>query len=350
MRVIKKRQSGFTLVELLITTMVIGFIGIIVSDSIGALASARQRHYNVDQMMKNQQLGDAMLRHAREQSALGTLPAPHTDAPSDLNLALLDPSDTTLAEYLSVAAPSVEINGDGTAADNVRVYQRLNNISINVPLRKTHGALVNLRYDIGAIHLSNCPRDDSTCNRLTTNGGGDMIGPGDYVHLDALNYSNYSVTDDDLGLYMFSTLDLQKHKLAGLVAKLDEIAASLAKHKNDLDVAGTYSGDNNFLSPTGASPPNLSGANPTTNEGCHDGWYQLNAANVNVLAQLAFDASIYGVTEWGGRIEYCRDYDPAATGTGSADTAPHYAALRIHTNVSLGSHPDGSSDVVIPIY
>jgi len=45
-----------------------------------------------------------------------------------------------------------------------------------------------------------------------------------------------------------------------------------------------------------------------------------------------------GRSEWGGSIEYCRDYDPSLSSP--YGTAPHFAALRIHKDLTSGGPPD----------
>jgi hypothetical protein len=66
--------------------------------------------------------------------------------------------------------------------------------------------------------------------------------------------------------------------------------------------------------------------------------------SVNVLAQLGLGALEYGVTAWGGTIQYCRDYDLIDSPTNAnANAQPHYAALRINKSVSLGSIPDATA-------
>jgi hypothetical protein len=57
---------------------------------------------------------------------------------------------------------------------------------------------------------------------------------------------------------------------------------------------------------------------------------------------MGVSSTEFGTTAWGGAMEYCRDYEPDGTDTSNADTPPHYAAIRIHKNVSTGGSPDNS--------
>ena len=89
----------------------------------------------------------------------------------------------------------------------------------------------------------------------------------------------------------------------------------------------------------------LGPANATTNMGCRDGWYNLAATNVDILTQLGMDKSEQGVTAWGGVIDFCRDYDPALSGT--HNSPPHYGALRMNRDATSAVAPTVLSNAVI---
>src|SRR5690606_29625636 len=98
---------------------------------------------------------------------------------------------------------------------------------------------------------------------------------------------------------------------------------------------------------TNAGAPNLVRSVPVMN--CYDGWYSLDALNVNVLAQIGLDPTEFGVTAWGGTIEYCRDYEPSPEAGYTANDAPHYAALRFNQNLSKALAPtnNASQNVIV---
>jgi len=82
----------------------------------------------------------------------------------------------------------------------------------------------------------------------------------------------------------------------------------------------------------------MGGKSPTANQGCRDGWYPLDTTTV--LPLIGLSVGEFGKTSWGGVIEYCRDFDPAASK--SANAPPQAAALRFNANISAGAVPDPS--------
>jgi hypothetical protein len=230
-----------------------------------------------------------------------------------------------------------EINDDGTASKNVRVYQLVQGLTQQVPLYFRSGPLVTLTYDFGAIYLTTCPKGSTTCNPNSATGV-----PGDSQAISANNYTTWSTSGSDGRANFVSSLPIQKQMLATTVQRLDKVRDTLLSYLRTQQVTAAGGDTTNWYPNQDgkATPGSLSGANPATNQGCRDGWYDLSQAGVSVLPTVGLSAQEYGMTAWGGPIQYCRDYDP--TGAGTPNAPPHYAAIRINVNVSAGLAPDGA--------
>jgi hypothetical protein len=200
--------------------------------------------------------------------------------------------------------------------------------------------VATLTYQLGVIYTTGCAITGSTCN---PNPGLGI--PGQSPVLTAANRQTWDVTSTDLGAVFVSNLGLQRTRLDITGERLRKISNELVRYFNLMRVSASPTSKTNFYPSTPLV--NLSGANPATNMGCRDGWYNLDAANVTVLAQIGLPQAEYGVTPWNGRIQYCRDYDQL--GTNGANAEPHYGALRIRASVSIGGAPTGvaANDLVI---
>jgi prepilin-type N-terminal cleavage/methylation domain-containing protein len=334
-----KRLRGFTLVELLVTVVVIGIVTIILAPTFNSLMTAKQLAYYEKHRLNNQLIASGLLSYAANSTQYGRLPPPYTG--SGYTKTVYNPGDGSSAGIALTQAltqsginPS-EINDDGTASKNVRVYQLVQGLTQQVPLYFRSGPLVMLTYDFGAIYLTACPKSSTTCNPNPSTGV-----PGSSPALTASNYSTWTTTGSDDRPYFVSSLPIQKQMLATTVQRLEKVRDALLFYLRAQQVTASASDKTNwFPNQSGAAAPgSLSGANPLTNQGCRDGWYDLSSTSV--LPTVGLAAQEYGVTAWGGIIQYCRDYDP--TGTGTPNTPPHYAAIRIHANVSAGLAPDGA--------
>ncbi|MCD5327917.1 prepilin-type N-terminal cleavage/methylation domain-containing protein [Chromobacterium piscinae] len=329
----KRHQTGFTLYEMLVTTAIMGILLSIFSDQIGAALGMNQRAYQNRQSLNNQLIASVLLDSARTQSPLGTLPAPFTG--NGYTSTVFDPSNATLGSSFQQAGLSTnEINDDGFGSQRVRVYQRVTGLTQQVPLYTRSGALVQLTYQVGAIYNTTCALTGSGCNPSATGV------PGASAQMTNSNATTWTPTAPDFGTQIFSTLPLQKSMLQTSVDRMDKLRDSLLNYfREKRQLAAADDTTNYYPAPTGPGAPNLSGGNPATNQSCYDGWYDLSAANVNVLAQVGLGQDEFSKTAWGGAIQYCRDYDPTVSG---ANKIPHYAAIRIHSQVSLGQAPDGA--------
>lgn len=337
------RQRGFTLIELLIAVILIGIISIMLSPFFKMFMTAKEQSYREQQTFLNQKVSRALLMYAKQATALGTLPAPYSNAGTKNYNAPANTADATLLSYLlQLNVPATQINEDGTTAGNVRVFQRVTGLSQQVPFFFQSGPLVTLAYEFGAVYMSGCPHANAnpSCNPNSALGI-----PGASPVMNSGNFTTWAPVNPDLGAITFSTLPLQKEMLVLTAKRTEKIRENLGDYFRTKMLAAAANDTTNWY-PTGAT--SLGGLTPTAlNNFCRDGWYDLSTATV--LPQIGLSAAEYGITAWGGKIEYCRDYDPAVTG---ANTPPHYSAIRFHKNVSQGIAPDaavGTNNIVLSL-
>ncbi|MDT0618647.1 prepilin-type N-terminal cleavage/methylation domain-containing protein [Salinisphaera sp. P385] len=334
----KRYQRGFTLAELTITVLVIGIVGAVIGTLFTSLNSVSQSHYFNDQGRQNALIARAMVAFDRETG--NGLPAPYTGG--GFNNSVLNPGDVALATALADAGVNgAMINDDGFASQRVRVYQRLTDLTTQTSLTGFDSASppVTVTYDFGVIYQTACRLEDANCNPAASGV------PGDSPLLTVANRDTWEPVGDDFGGVRFSTLSTERERLEVTYERLNRVRDKLQIIYDAIALSSDPSSiDNFFPAPNGAGAPNLSGNAPGGNQGCYDGWYDLSAGNVNVLAQIGLAPAEYGVTASGGRIEYCRDYDPAIGGEGAL---PHSAAIRIHESVSEGIAPGAPGDNVV---
>lgn len=340
-------NRGFTLVELLVSTVVISILGVIVTTSFSQLGAVSENLRRERANEENRKIG-AGFKDIAATTTNGRLPASYTGAgyiSAPMNLAPAS-GDTTGQQMLQIMQQTglglARINGDGYASNRVKVYQKIALVA-HIPFFGSAGETVQITYDFGVIYQTSCAYTDLSCNPSPVSGI-----PGDSDVLTTSNHKTWRVKGQDLRPYFTSTYALQRTLVSDTKSRLLSIRNSLSSYfSSQLLAAAPGITTNFFPTPTGAGAPNRSGSDPLTNDGCRNGWYSLDAANVNVLAQLnLMPVNFYGRTAFGGVIQYCADFDPANT---SADTAPHGAALRFGRNITAASIPAAGSSFILSL-
>ncbi len=330
----KKTQTGFTLVELVITAAVLSILLLILAPLGAAMMSSQQLAYIEKHKLYNRYIADALLSYARNTSPLGMLPSPYSG--NGYQQTVYNPFDTSatgiaLAQALSEQGlPPAEINDDGTTGANVRVYQLVPNLNFQMPLFVQSGPMATLTYQFGALYLTQCMKSDTSCNPLPA-----TAIPGSSIAMTASNYVTWASSGSDTPAVMLSSLPVQKEMLMTTAQRLDKLRDAFLSHFRVAQMTAAAGDATNFY-PSAAT--SQAGQVSASNQGCHDGWYSL--ASSDVLPKIGLAASEYGSTAWGGAVEFCRDYDPL--GSKVADAPPHSAALRIRASVSSGSAPDAT--------
>jgi len=325
-----KKQRGVTLLELLVAVIVLSILAVAMAPLMSWLTTATQGAYRQKAKLNNQLIADALMTYATASTA-GILPAPYTGA--GYTSTVYNPADASapglaLKQALSgTKIPAVEINDDGTSQHNVRVYQLVSGLTKQVPLYSASGPLVTLTYQFGAIYQTACGLSVSSCNP------GPAGVPGSSPVLTSALINSWNTTPTDLEPEFLSTLPIQQKMLATTVQNLDKVRDSLLAFLRASQQTAGGGDTTNWFPP---NPGTMGGVAPGTNQGCRDGWYSLSASSV--LPTVGLATAEYGATQWGGDIEYCRDYDPTATK--SPNDSPHFAAIRFHSNVSAGVAPD----------
>lgn len=328
------RHQGFTLIEALISLTLLGILTFLFGGTIGSALSLKKTADQDRQSFTNQAIGGVLLDYARTISATGQLPAPINSGAVRYGIYDADANLFTLLTQARIGR--TEINGDGLAADNVRVYQLIDGLTQTVPLIAQSGPAVTLTYQQAAIYSTACPRA-GTCN--TVGGPGGI--PGVSGIYQASNLSTWGLTGTDYGLTMISTFALQRQMLNVTVDRLYTIRDKMALYVAEKQRAVAASDTTNYYPrPTVAAPASQMG----TTTDCHnstagDGWYRLD--NSNILTQIGLSTTEHGKTAWGGQIHFCPDYDIA--GTAGNDQPPHYAALRISNTPVTTLNPTGSA-------
>lgn len=329
-----RQSNGFTLLEMLIALVLLAAITGIVATAITRFATLNSLAYGAQQSLNNQMVGRGLMAFAESSTANGFLPAPYKPASHTGNTSIpYNPADAS-AEGIALAAalaatgmPINEINTDGTSAQNVRAYQLVTGLTQNVPLYIQSGPLASLTYQVGAIYQTQCHVTDATCNPTPATGI-----PGTSPVLTAANLATWTVSGTDGEPSFVSSLPIQKDLLRITAIRADRVRDALTSYLRTQQLTAA-AGDTTNWYPAGS--PSQAGKTPNAStQFCRDGWYPLTTSSVLTTAGLS--PSEFGVTAWGGLIEYCRDYDPAVS---AANTPPHYAAIRFNKNVSLAAAP-----------
>lgn len=326
------KNRGFTLAEMMVTLGLSSIMLTLMTPLYQEMAATQQNAYAEKHKFNNLLIGQALLSAASGKGAKGQLPPPYTGG--GYTNAIYNPNDTSTPgtsltqELLKQGVLQTEINDDGTVTSRVRVYQMVSGLTQMVPLFFQSGPVVQLTYQYGAIYLTECPKASLSCNPTSTSGV-----PGDSPALTAMNFNSWTSKGSDGVATTISTLSLQKQMLGATAERLNKVRDAFIFYMRGRQITAA-AGDTTNWYPSGSS--SMGGALPSSNQGCRDGWYPLSSGDL--LATIGLSTSEYATTTWGGAIQFCRDYDP--TGSKGANASPHFAALRINSNVSLGIDPD----------
>lgn len=327
---LRSSQAGFTLVEMMIATTLLGLMSLILSPSFRTFLAMRDQAYAERQTYINTKLSQAMLAYAESPPAgipVGSLPTWYTNSTNKFFYAPVNPtgSATSLMPYAQQQGLSAQdVNDDATPTANVRVYQRATGISTDAYMFYQGGPSVRLSYELGAIYMSKCARK-ATCNN-STNTPSTQTSPVP-TKLSVTSYATWAPPSDASSLVFVSTLPLQKKMLELTAQRFDRLRESFTNY---------FKAKGNYPAPLAGSP--MENSSPSGNLGCRNGWYQLDAPtttsgiNNDIPLQIGISQVEDTRTAWGGPIYYCQDYDPS--GTSGRSVAPHYAALLVHKSIS----------------
>lgn len=321
-------ERGFTLVEVLIATVVIGVLSLVLIPATQTLMQARHQRYVEEQDVYSQRIANTMIRYADERSDedKGRLPAPYD------GYMVADPDGEFYKMLMFSGLSPGQVNHDGREANNVRVYQRLDGETTEIPLFKDAAEPeIKVEYDYGVIYMTNVPESDAGNPEY-----------GDRGQLNDINdiESWADSGGDDLSPRFVSTRTLQKNYLR----ELEEVVRTVRSHilqdyrshkmsedAQDIHKIGHIHPDHNnrdYMESIGITG---------SSNGCYSGWYDL--PDEDILEDLGLNPTSHGKTPWGQDIEYCPVYTVQDVGGGEYTS---YAALRLPEDVS-----DGSGEIII---
>jgi hypothetical protein len=320
-----KNNNGFTLAELVIAIFVTAILNGALYGFISRANTSQELTYRSEVRRDNLVIARGLRSFAASENN-GFLTGGYSGG-NYLN-APVDISNSTLTNYLSGGnITSDHYNDDGTASRNVKYLDVLSTQpTYSMPIVGNAAETVTLVYDRAVLIQTRCALEDGICNDGTP------------AESPPYTQSGWVVGGSDLAPVEISTLDIQQGQWRDTWQRLSRIRNGIRNHFNSTVTANSAGDTTNwFFQPDLAASPDESGANPTTNQGCRNGWYELNDSDINVLTFYGFDpVSIYSQTPWGGRVEYCADYDPHNDG---ADVIPHISALRLNRAVTTGAAP-----------
>lgn len=321
------KQRGVSLLEMLVVMVLVGIMSMVAASRLQNETASSGNAWSERQTLNNRAIARGLLSYAGKVSTTASLPTAYTNAGTSVFSAPLNPTDVTLQQLIKKHdVNEEEINDDGTPSENVRVYQVVTGLTYNSPLNVQAGALATLTYQYGVVYSTTCRRADTTCNKSPL--------PGASVQITSANHGTWTTTAPDFSMAAVSTLDLQMDWLSITSQRLNRVRDAMLTYFAGKRLAAAANDGTNYYPNDGGSAV----GSASSNQGCWYSWIDLSATTV--LDQVGLSKSEFGKTAWGGRIEYCRKYD--ATGSSTADAAPHYGAVRINKNVSTAAVPDTS--------
>lgn len=329
-----QQQNGFTIIEILVATVLIGVLALAMAPALPEVAAALGTNQENRQRVVNQRIANGLVNLAKEnQSSFGIaqpLVVYNSAGPADpFYYAPVNPGNTGWApvpQYLMAeGVASTEIAGDGTIIDNARVFQLATPLTKSVNLYGSGGPQATVTYQFGVIYTSNCSRLDVTCYQPG-------VIPGGGVALTAANYSTWVPPASAVGPVFFSTLPAQIDRVRKTADRIDVLRDAFRRYYREQQLAASSADiTTNFLpSGTCVAPCTVTGT-PNQNQGCYDGWYPLDTSS-NILPQLGLSVAFANnvKTAFNATVDYCRDYHPGSGTYGKAQGAkPNWGALRI---------------------
>lgn len=337
------KTRGFTILELLIALAVLSVMYTVLAPMTEASYRLVRQTARAEQFDLNKRIGESMLTWMDQRSQL-TLPTPFTgtdyhNAPVDVTGATAD-SAALGALVAAKGLSTPQTFSTSSTTNKARVYQRVSGISINTPIYGISGPTANILYDVGVLYVSDCNRSDVSCYPSASGVAG--YSP----VLTSANVATWALDERDEALYQFSTYDLQMSRLKRTMATVDSVRDAIRGYFSSRFLSGAPDPNiNYFPAATGSGAPVLGGANPSANDGCRDGWYDLAASDVNVLPTVGLLPEEFARTAWGASIAYCRDFDPS--GTSPEGQGPQNAAIRINRRVSEALAPGAAGTNLI---
>lgn len=342
-------QSGFTLVEILVVSLLIGLLSWTFAPSMKSIIGLKELSNRSQQLAINQKIAAAMLSWSEETSSLnpntsapnrGALPEPCLMSSPKLYYGVPGSAtclEKTVVPYLQQQGiPASQMLTDGTANANVRVFQKLTSSTMLVQpgLLYPAGPTVDLNYDFGVVYSTTCGQ--TSCGTASTK----VVPTANILKEDSANLGNpdpaWAPQATDYGVVYLSTLPLQKKLLQSTSKNITNIIAAL---KSYYATKGVYPTDGCPSVLTSSSPSHCSTTQLGASYECWDGWYSLSDANSDLLLRIGIGSPNMGNTAWNGSLEFCRDYD-AGNVKGAKGLAPIYGAIRINRLVQSGLGPD----------
>ncbi len=348
------RQAGFTVIEIVVATILVGLLALAMAPALPEVAAALGTNQEARQRVVNQRIANGLLNLARENQSPFGIGVPllvyNSVGYGDpffytiVNTGNTDPNWVPVARYVvSEGVASSEIAGDGSIVNNARVFQLATPLTKTLNLYGTGGPQVTVTYQFGAIYTSNCPRLDTTCYQPA-------VIPGGGTALTTTNFATWKPPASAVGTVFFSTLPAQIDRVKRTAERIDLIRDAFRRYyrTQQLLVSSGDSTTNYFPNGTCTSPCTTAGV-PTSNQGCYDGWYPIDS-NSDLLPKVGISTAFGNniKTAFNSTIDYCRDYHPmAGTYSKSQNAKPNVAALRIRKLLDDTSYtPDRTTGIL----
>lgn len=320
---IRVKQKGFTLVELLISVVILGILMAIVGPMFSTALTFMSSAKKSEVQLNNQKLAAGMLSYARNNG--GQLPAKQN------NYRLYDEGAEEgtagyqlYLELTGTGVPTSQINTAGYGVDAVKRYQVVGGLKHTQPLFVNTGDNVTLTYQVGVIYQTDCPKGGGCDGAAIPDHSATGSETG---KLTEDNIASWDVKGADHSAIMINTLAEQKVMLRVTIGRLNRLSDRISSHYYAKARASESSGENFFA---GQAQQETA----ATTDGCWTAWDNLSSSDT--LTSIGLSRGEYGKTAWNGNVEYCRDYKP----TGLGGQPPFYAALRINRDLKEGSNPD----------